>query len=244
MSRILKGPNVIVDGETSVKIDIGYEPQKHRKEAAQQKMSEVANIVDAARQEGDKIIRKAKEKAEVLFEDAKKKGLELGIQQGIEDGKKEGYTVGYTDGLKEVEDLKKEALQIIEDAKLEKIQILDEAEVETVEVIKDIIGNFFDVIYDIDDNVIIHLIRRGLRNATILETVTIKVSEEDYNDVVSQVDEFKKLVDSNKKIEIVKDFNLDVSDCVIDTEFGSIDCSLKDIKNSINKNLTMILNDR
>ncbi len=244
MSRVFKAPNVVVDGEASVKIDIGYKPENVKVDAAQQKMGEVANIVDAAKEESKKIISNAHIKSEAIFEESRLKGFEVGKENGFLAGKEEGFLAGKEEGLKEVEDLKIEAVKIVEDAKIEKNKILDEAEIETVEVIKEIIGNFFDSIYDIDDNVIVHLIRRGLRNATILEVATIKVSEHDYDDVVEKVDEFKKLVDSSKRLEVVKDFNLNKSDCVIDTEFGSIDCSLKDIKNNLVSNLTMILNDR
>ncbi len=244
MSKVLKAPNVVVDGEAPVKIDIGYKPETNKHDAAKQRLAEVNDIMDSARGEAQRIINKAKEDAEVIFQEAREEGIKVGTQEGVELGKVEGYEVGYSDGLKQVEDLKNDALKIVEDAKIEKEDIIDSAEVEVVEVIKDIIGNFFDCVYTIDDNVMLYLIRRGLRNATILEIVTIKVSEFDYNEVIEAIDEFKKLVDSSKKIEIVKDFNLAKSDCVIDTDFGSIDCSLKDIKNSLISNLSMILNDR
>ncbi|MFV0520757.1 MAG: FliH/SctL family protein [Lachnospirales bacterium] len=243
MSKIVKASNIILDGSKAV-IDVGYTNSSVTVSKAKGKMNEISNILEASKIQAKKIVEDAQIKAEAIIEEEKKRAYDLGFEEGYNEGLTQGNAEGYGEGLRQTEQLRSEAKQTLDEASLEKMQIIDNVEIEVVDVIKDVVGNLLDSYHLIDDKVILHLVKRGLKNATVVDKVTVKVSESDYPIVLDEIDELKKIIDSSKIIEVIKDFTLEKNDCLIDTEYGAIDCSLKDIKTSLINNLTLILEER
>jgi len=185
-------------------------------------------IIDNAKMEADNIINNALREAELqkneIFENARREG--------------------YDDGVRSAEDLKSQANQVLEDALREKEEMLEGVEEEVVEVVINTVSKLISKTLDLDKSVILNIVKQGLSQTNITGDVFIRVAESDYDVVAENKEVFLNLVDSNTNIEIVKDFSFDKGDCVIETPFGNIDCSLSQQFESLKKNLYYVLGNR
>ena len=90
---------------------------------------------------------------------------------------------------------------------------------------------------DLDKSVILNLVRQGFSQTTVTGNVFVRVSDDDYDSVNENKDEIFNMIDSNVKLELIKDMTLGKGDCIIETPFGNIDCGLKQqfegLKNSL-----------
>ena len=79
-----------------------------------------------------------------------------------------------------------------------------------------------------EDNkdVILHLINNVMRNNELSKEFTIRVSENDYNYVISNKELIYGAASPDYNIEICKDSKLSKNQCVIETDAGVFDCSL------------------
>ena len=84
------------------------------------------------------------------------------------------------------------------------------------------------VIKILEDNkdVILHLINNVMRNNELSKEFTIRVSENDYNYVISNKELIYGAASPDYNIEICKDSKLSKNQCVIETDAGVFDCSL------------------
>ncbi|MFV0440930.1 MAG: FliH/SctL family protein [Lachnospirales bacterium] len=239
MSKIVKANNVVLDGGFAI-----YDNRYNEiKDSSNAENDETVNI-SKGKSVADKIINEANLKAQSIYDESHEKGFNEGFSLGEENGFSKGLKVGYDEGyqkaLEEAQSVKDEANEILTLALKEKEMIIEKSEEEIVEVLKSIVGHFFDVINLLDDRAILTIVKRGLKNATVIKKATVRVSEKQYEKVMSMIDEFHKIVDGSKEIEVVKDFSLEKNDCVIETEYGLIDCSLSDTKNNLISNLALI----
>jgi len=89
--------------------------------------------------------------------------------------------------------------------------------------------------------VILHLIRQGLAQSNFTGDVTLRVSKEDYDNVISNKEALMESVEGGAELLILKDFGLGLGDCVIETPFGVIDSSLDMQFEEIRESLRLIL---
>lgn len=194
------------------------------------------STLENANDEANKIIDNANYQAENIINDALQKA-ELQKEEIFENARNEGYEAGIAEAEEEMAALREEAKQTLEDALSQKEEIIKNIEGDMVEVIANVVDKLLSKTLDLDKSIILNLVRQGLSQTTISGEVFIRVAESDYEIVVDNKDSFLNFVDSNTTIEVVKDFSFDKGDCVIETPFGNIDCSLSQqfegLKNSL-----------
>ncbi len=203
----------------------GVDNSQSKEDILNKAVEEANQIIDDAKAEAEKIVKAAIEEAEVqknaIFENAQNEGYENGIRAAEE----------------ETANLRAEAEQTLSDAINEKNEIIDSIEEDMVQLISDIVSKLLSKSLDVDNSVILNLIKQGLSQTTITGEVFIRVSNDDYDVVFGNKEEFNNYMDSNTSLEIIKDMSLDKGDCVIETPFGNIDCSLgqqfKGLKDSL-----------
>ncbi len=267
MSKILKASFIQVDSDNKINIEVPAFKAKNNNEAENihtvnheisfENFDEISltddlnndfkkdssltyeETIENANIKADEIIDNAKTEAENIINDALSEA-EFQKNEIFENARAEGYD----EGVRSAEDLKVQANQVLEDALREKQEMLESIEEEVVEVVINTVSKLISKTLDLDKSVILNIVRQGLSQTTISGDVFIRVAESDYDIVTQNKEDFLNLVDSNTNIEIVKDFSFDKGDCVIETPFGNIDCSLSQQFDGLKKNLYYILENR
>ncbi|MGJ7044487.1 FliH/SctL family protein [Thermoanaerobacterium thermosulfurigenes] len=206
-----------------------------------EKISIIQNeIIKAAKDEAENLIKKAKEIAEEIKENAKR------------DGYKEGYERGYVDGLnKGLEDGKGQTYGLLAEAREIKEMIADEKRNLHKEIESDIVSTVIYCVKKIIDlnieenkDLVINLVKKGLENYEASNVVTVRVSDEDYEFLTKNKDKLLKSLKFIDDVNIVRDISLDKYDCIVQTPSGMIDCGLKTQIESIREALKGVLNEQ
>ncbi len=261
MSRIFKRDAIKIDDDNKVSIVHDNLPDNVRMFEDSEdvdyhfdykKAVEVANImaegiIDSAQKEADTIMQEAIMEADRIIEDAeanKENILEEFRTNGFEEGYKAGYEDGQGAGLAEYESKLAQVDEEIQKAIDDRANIIDNTEAEIVDLILDVVANLTYGAFRLNPELLTVLVKRGISNATIQKKVSIKVSSEDYDDVVKHIDGFKQLIDSSKDVEVLKDFSLMKNDCMLETEFGNINCGLDEQLESLKEAMYFVLNNK
>lgn len=198
------------------------------------------DIINDAREQADIIIEEAEEQARQYLEEVKN-NFELEKAEEFENCRKEGYEDGYNEAMAKTEDMMNEAKQTLNEAISEKEKILESIEREVVNLVVSISQKLISDSLRINPKVVMYLIRQGLEQATVKGKIAIHVSVEDYDTVLKNKSEIVAMTDGNTEIEIIKDFSLNKGDCIIETPFGNIDCSLQQQFEELKENLYYIM---
>ncbi len=202
----------------------------------QDALLEAENIKQKVNEESEKILRDIEEQRETTLENMKKVGYDEGYQKGLDEGK--------IAGLEEYDSKISEATKEKEKNVAERESIFENAEKDIVELVIDMFNNLTYNAFQLNPELLSVLVKRGISSATIQKKVSIKVSSEDYDNVIKNIDKFEQLIDSSKEVEVLKDFSLMKNDCMLETEFGNINCGLDEQLSSLNESLYFILNDK
>lgn len=204
-------------------------------------------------------LQSAQSKAEMIMKEATEEAAAkaaLIIKEGqdriereaaiaLEQAHEKGYTLGYEKGQLEAKALIDQGNQIIQDAKKERQQILDDIEAEVIEMIIKICQNLIDEEINYNKDTIRFLIRKTLGKAsTDALEFNIKVSEADYDYVIENKDEIVENAAAPSDVTITKDVNLTQGACTVETEFGSIGCSVDQAFTEIKKQMRLISNKK
>ncbi len=250
MSKIFKASRISIDEYNKVLIKADKIIPKNREEKVaddveqevdiesilEKSKTEANKIVETANNERESIINKANEEKEEIIAKAEKEGYDTGY--------KKGYDEGVVAGAGTYNDLNSEVEEKIKDYNTKRENLFIEAEEEVVEVIVDVIENLTLSLFELNPDLVRILVKKGLMSATIQNKVSIKVSDEDYNYVLENKDELRKYLDSSKEIEILKDFSLMKNDCMLETEFGNINCGLDQQLSSVKESIYSIFKNR
>ena len=259
MSKILKAANVIIDENNRVSIDVldlatleeRVSQELSVEKPAAQKDPEpdippeelAEDIVEQAREEARQIIENAREEASRLIEERRAAfDEELRILQ--EETLNEAQETGYAKGYDESVGLRTQAEQVLKDAAATKEEMIKNTEPEITTLVCRIVNKLTADAADLNPQVVNCLIKQGLGQANAIGDIKIHVSPVDYDDVLERRDEFLSLAGTGSKIEIFKDLSLNKSDCIIETPYGNIDCSLEQQFISLRENIYYILNNR
>ncbi|MCL2188156.1 MAG: FliH/SctL family protein [Defluviitaleaceae bacterium] len=202
---------------------------------------QAAQIIEAAQAEAEQIITDAK--AAGIAEQADlRRAAKSEIAIMLEQTKEQGYQEGITQAAREGDDIRAQARQVLADAEESRLQMQQKLEPEMVDLLIGIVNKLIGNIVTLNPNTILALVRKGMQSATITGDIKIFVSPEDFDNVITQKEEISSLVDSSVNFEIVRDANLSSMDCVIETPFGNIDCSLGQQMEVLTQNISYLLN--
>jgi len=244
LSKIVKSGNVRLDGSNAYVIESGnFVPPTtaaYEEYAEEDSLNEEELTLAKARREAEIIIKTAQLNAERLMIDTREQ-CEAERIQTQKDAREQGYTQGYSKGLAESEAMKAEAEKSLNEANEYKKSVFESLEPQILELIINLTEKLLNDSVKIKPEVIINLIRRGLSETTVAGDIIIRVSAENYDSVASDIEKITEGLVSNAKVEIIKDNVLDSMDCVIETSFGNIDCSLDPQFEALKADLTALL---
>lgn len=255
MSSVIKSSNVhIVFGNNHTKFEEQEEQQKEQE----------SNIIREAKEQYDKIVTEATEKAAEIIKNAeieaskikdealsdakqeaeniKEESAKDGYKEGHENGTKEGYEKGYQEGFdsgKEVAD------KLIAEANDIKRNYLNEKEKVLGSIEEDVINLTFEICEKIlnqklieDEEVVTNMVIKGIKSLNTKDSVTIRVSEYDFEKVEQSKEKILTKASLIESIEVKKDINLNKGDCIIESSKGNVDVSLslqiEEMKSKIN----------
>jgi flagellar assembly protein FliH len=202
---------------------------------------QAARLLDGARKEAEQILLDA-QAASVAEQAAMRNAVKSEIAVMKEQAKEEGYNEGITMATREGDDIRAQARKVLADAEAERKTMQQKLEPEMVDLLIHIVTKLIDNAVSLNPDIIVTLVRLGMQNATITGDVAVYVSPADYDAAIENKDRIMALTDGSVKLNIIKDLSLNAMDCIIETPFGNIDCSLGQQLESLCHNITYLLN--
>jgi len=194
---------------------------------------EQANAVfEDAQAASERILEEARAEALMLKEEAKQAGREEGYQKGLEDAKVQ--LAAQESELQNRYDLIRQQLENDYENQLR------EAEPRMVDIICGLLHKISGVMITEEQGVMVHIIHNALMGVENTESLSIKVSEDDYAEVYSRFDWLKQQINSNVTVELVSDVKLSKNECMIETDNGIINCSLNEQLDHLVKSLQLL----
>lgn len=181
--------------------------------------NEAQMLLQNARQEADIIIKEAMTQAESIEEEAKAQGHEEGLLQGRQEAQKE------LEAAKEELKAKYHNKELkLEDEYYDKMK---ELEPEFAKLTCQLVYKLTGILAENKKDVIIYIMNRALREIENSKNFLIKVSEEDYEEVMSRVEEIYGKNNPSISIDILAESKLIKNQCLIETDNGIVDASLE-----------------
>lgn len=193
---------------------------------------EAQRIKDNAMAEAQRLADEMKEATQSELDGIRANAYEEAFEEGRQRGENEANRI-----INEAERIKAQALIV-------KNTLLNSAEPEIVELIASIVKKLIGDSFELRPELILFLIKQGLAQMSITGEITIHVSQEDYDTVIAEKAGILSMAEAGAKIEIIKDLSLNSSDCIIETQFGNIDCSLGQQYEALKENLYYICKNR
>ena len=228
------------DFEGNPDIDVEAQALAFAENTREKAQEQAKSIVDGANLQADAILVTARLEAEAMRKRAKEE-IEQERTLALMDAKKSGYDEGYNEGEAAAKGLVDEAKRLKAETEAQREAAIKRLEPELVELIIRIVRKLVSDTMKLKPQVVMHLIRQGLAQSNFTGDITLRVSKEDYDNVVSNKDELLKLMERGADLIVTKDFSLNQGDCVIETPFGVIDSSLEMQFEEIRESLSLIL---
>lgn len=246
MRRIFKASNITLNTEKKT-VSNSFDPSaddiyietQSPIDTIERAFNEKEIILLRAKSEAFRIVKAANDNAEKLLEDAKKECEKLKAQTA-EDARNQGYETGYAEGVKQSAQMRSDAERIYNEAVETRNRMMKETEPQAIELISKVIKKLLNDIVEIKPQAIQNLIVQGLTDVSITGNIVVRVSKQDYEHVVENKDVILAKLESGTNVDIVKDPALSKADCIIETSFGNIDCSLDQQFESLKENLYFI----
>ena len=243
MSNVIKAYSIRYEEEikktidTHLRIDKELEERRKALAAISQPQSEEgfvegiqALVVEQLPSESDT------EKASKLLEEAKAEALDIIDQakQEAEAIKKEAYAAaqkkGYDDGMlqsrKEAQKFKADYEEQSRRLKEEYDRLTYSLEPQISDIIAALVEKITGIVIEDRDEVILYLVDKTLKNLEKCDEYTIRVSKEDYEFVSMRKNLLLAAIGREVPFYIVEDLNLKKNQCLVETEYKVINCSL------------------
>jgi len=205
--------------------NIIQEAQKTASEETKLKTDEAMVLKQQAENEAKKIIADAKTRA-AENEKETRQSLDAECKEAREKGREEGREAGFGEGRAEVQRLIERTQVALERAQDKRGEILAETEQEIIDLVLLIARKVIKVISENQRGVIISNVIQALRKVKARGDVIIRVNMSDLQLATEHKQEFIKLLEGVKSIQVVEDSSVDSGGCIIETDFGEIDARI------------------
>jgi len=243
LSKVVKSPYVAYDSENFVQIEVMRFPAANASADDDQDDFDAgpdpAVMAEQAAASAKQILDNAKSSAQKILADARTESAAL-AQKAEDAARIKGYDEGYLAGEAAAAALTGEAQTVLENARREREVILASAEPEMVDLVVKSIQKLLTDTIAYHPDTILYIIRKGLAAATMGGDIKIRVSAEDYETVHENREQILALAGGEAGNALVKDAALSPGDCVIETDYGNIDCGLGQQFESLKENLYYI----
>lgn len=218
-------PRFIINKVESLPLD---EPQTDEPDRVDEDLlkKQYEKIIEEAHEMYANIIEEANNEAKRIMEEKYKEIEELKKME-LEKAYEQGFKKGYDEARKIANKIIDEAIDIRQSLEKRKEIIYKEAEEDIVELVLKIAKKIIGDEIQQNKNSIISQIKLALEKCTYKSKVTVKVSSDDYPNVLANKGVIESLVEGISELEIVEDKFLKKGDCVIDTPSGEVNSSIE-----------------
>jgi flagellar assembly protein FliH len=186
---------------------------------------EVQILKQQAEDEAQKILDEAKLKASEM-ETEVRRTLDTERNSAKEEGKKEGKEEGYAEGKAEVDRLIERTQVALERAQDKRGEILNDTEKEIINLVLLISRKVIKVLSENQRDIIISNVIEALRKVKAKGNVIIRVNLADLQLATEHKQDFIRLMEGVKSVQVVEDSSVDSGGCIIETDFGEIDARI------------------
>lgn len=180
--------------------------------------------LDNARNNAMSIVSDAYAEAEKIISQAKEKAREIETKE-FEEAKNLGYSQGYDNAQREITQLKDTLISQQRMLNQDYDNKVSKLEKDLVGIMASLIAEITGVVVENED-VLTHMLHRAFMKIENSNKYIIKVSEQDFLNVMENKESLYINVKEGSIIEVVADSNLTKNQCIIETDVSIIDCSL------------------
>lgn len=188
------------------------------------------------------MIAKAEEEAALIRKTAEEESQEYS-QKLYEEAERNGYEEGLKRGMQEALKKQNEYEELKEKLLVEYEEKAASLEPEFAVIMARLIEKVTRVSVDGKKGVITHLLHRAILHGDNSKFYHIKVSKEDYEEVLAYKPKLLEVVSDSIELDIAVDKNLLQNQCIIDMETGILDCSLDTQLENLKKDIILLSND-
>lgn len=203
--------------------------REEREKISAELQQEREDILAMARQEAEEIIEQARAQAGVVQEQARAEGEKL----GREDGKIQAAL--------ELEQKRQELEEEYQGLCQELEKQREELEPVFANLVASLVKKITGVVCENKKDVILYLIGNAVRNLEKTKQIIIRVSKRDMGRVSSRKATFKSLAKDVQELDIVEDASLEENQCIIETDYKVIDCSLDAQLENLEEHIKMLV---
>lgn len=224
--NLIKGKNASVNGDKSIKtqyVEINNEENVMVKSAEENMLKSYellgSNIIRKARNDAEKIVVEAMQKAKEIEKEAYEKGYMQGKTNGYEDGSKEGYSKAIQEGNAEISQVIDKAHLILANVQIEydKYMALKKREILelALEMAKVISAKEFE-----KDDSLLNLIEPIMEEAKGEENIIIRCNGNYIDSIKERVSYWKNAYAIKGEIFVLEDPIMDLGKAVIEKNTG------------------------
>lgn len=183
------------------------------------------NIIAQAKRECEKLKIEAMQNAEIIEEEAYKKGYEQGQLNGYEDGKKEAVESIIPQAQMEAENIRNEALQILMKAQEDYNSYMDDKSIEIIKLSFNIAKKILkrEVL---KDEGIDSIIEDAFEQYKGSENCVIRCNESHVEELKANIENWKKKYDISGEIFIMADNKLEPGNAWIEKSSGKMEIGI------------------
>lgn len=187
-------------------------------EMLQTAQAEANEIISKAHDEAEQLRAIAYDEAETIKSQAQEEGYQAGYKRAMDSLSKE-----YAEKEAELERVKQECEKQLCD---KEIQLVEDTERHMVELLCQLIPSITGVVIDGQKDVLLYMINNAMHDLDNSKHFVIKVSSNDYEELVERKDEIYGALNPAIEMEIFEDAKLSSMQCIIETDNGLVDISL------------------
>ncbi len=182
-------------------------------------------IVEEAEEEAQRILNDANEQAEKLIADADEQAGAV-LEEARTRGEEEGNQKGYEEGMQRAQEAERQAEEKAAALEAEYEEMKAALEPKMVETLTGIYSHVLGVDLSDRNDVILHLLREGVRNTEGAKNILVHVSKDDHEFVLSNIEELSAGLGGSVSVEVIEDMTLPQGSALVETDGGIFDCSL------------------
>ncbi|AHH03265.1 Flagellar assembly protein fliH [Borrelia nietonii YOR] len=221
---------------------------EHGHELAKKEMDiEFARLLEEAKEQANKIVSLANERAEALQKEAEDKKGAVEIESNLKvekivkeheerlrreleaetaKGRNEGYDAGFKKGCEDFDKVLGKLNSMISALVAKRKEIFESSEEHIMNLVMQIAVKVVKKIIDSQKGVVIENVNEALKKIKSKTNIIIRVNLDDIDVVSHQKQEFISKFDFIENLEVVEDVNIGKGGCVIETDFGEIDARI------------------
>ena len=208
----------------------------------QRQIKELEAKLEELRVQAGQMLDEAEEQAEQIIEDAKQQA-EVEAQQLIDGYIRKGYDEGHEQAEQECAALKQELEDKIKQTEDDYEKQVSELEPAFVEILIKYVEKLTGIYAGERPEVIMHVIHQAMTKQTSCRNFIIRVSPQDYGNVINQQPEINLWLPEGSQIEVVEDKMLKEGGCLIETDTRIFDCSIETQLRSLKEDLRLLAGD-